>query len=173
MSYRRPKNIREHVVKATLKEHTKSDVGFVPCSRVSSNCKCCKSAIPGNSFQSTVTKEQFKIFSEVNCKSKNLIYLLTCQCGIQYVGQTITPFNIRLNNHRSFNKTKKNCPVNRHLESTGHLFQNIKCQIIEMNEDWDEKTRDAREMFWIHQLCVLEPNGLNERDQMKFKPKKK
>ncbi len=111
--------------------------------------------------------------SEVSCKTENLIYLLTCECKLQYVGQTKTAFNLRINNHRSFYNNKRNCPLTRHLVSTGHSFENIRFQIIETNQHWDDATRDAREMFWIHQLCVLEPNGLNERDQMSFKKKGK
>ena len=38
---------------------------------------------------------------EVHCKLQNYIYLQTCtHCGIQYVGESITPLNLRVNNHR-------------------------------------------------------------------------
>ena len=38
---------------------------------------------------------------EVRCKLQNYIYLQTCtHCGIQYVGESITPLNLRVNNHR-------------------------------------------------------------------------
>ena len=123
-----------------------------------------------STFQSTVTQETFTIYSNSSCKTKNCIYLLTCGiCKIQYVGQTITSFNKRLNNHRSWCTTGKNCPVTRHVKSKGHSFDSIKFQIIDQNDHWNSDTLDQRENFWIHQLCTLEPGGLNERDENKIK----
>ena len=173
MAFRRPKSLRDILVRSKVNcQSPSSPGGYVACKR--SNCKCCKEVTPGSVFQSSVTKEKYTIFSTVSCKTENCIYLLTCgTCNIQYVGQTTTTFNLRLNNHRSFNKTEKNCPVTRHLKSTGHLYGDMKIQIIEENLQWDETTRDLREKFWIHQLCTLEPSGLNERDPKKYKKSKK
>ena len=44
---------------------------------------------------------------EVHCKIRNYIYLLTYKnCGIQYVGESITPVNLGMNVHR---KGKSDC----------------------------------------------------------------
>ena len=38
---------------------------------------------------------------KIHCKIRNYIYLLTCKiCGIQHVGESITPVNLRMNIHR-------------------------------------------------------------------------
>ena len=42
-----------------------------------------------------------RIFHDLSCKSKLLIYLTRCRiCRIQYIGKSETEFNIRLNNLR-------------------------------------------------------------------------
>ena len=171
MAYRRPKSLRDILVRATIKKDSPENPGggYTPCRRVTSNCMCCKAANTSSTFQSSVTKQKYKIYCKTSCKTSNCIYLLTCgTCNIQYVGQTQTPFNERLNKHRSCDTTNKNVPVTRHLRSTGHAFSNIKFQIIEQNSAWDTPTRERRENFWMHQLRTLEPNGLNERDQKNF-----
>jgi hypothetical protein len=48
-----------------------------------------------------------KIFCNVNCKTANVVYLLDCHvCGSQYVGESVQPFNKRMNGHR-IDLTKK------------------------------------------------------------------
>jgi hypothetical protein len=40
----------------------------------------------------------YKIFCNVNCKTPNVVYLLGCHvCGSQYVGESVQPFNKRMN----------------------------------------------------------------------------
>ena len=170
-AYRRPKSLRDILVKANIKKKSNSSPGgYTRCNRT--NCLCCKAALTESTFQSAVTQEKFTIYSHASCKTQNCIYLLTCGiCKIQYVGQTITPFNKRLNNHRSWCTTGKNCPVTRHVKSKGHPFKNFKFQIIDQNVNWSNDTLDQRENFWIHQLCTLEQGGLNERDENKIKKK--
>ena len=109
----------------------------------------------------------------IKAMTENSIYILTCDtCGIQYVGETMDKFNIRLNNHRSSYKTNKNCPLTRHLHSTKHPFDNVTFQIIEVNTEWDTTARRRRENFWIHQLHTLEPDGLNEKDKKRYRKDK-
>ena len=88
------------------------------------------------------------------------------------MGKTETSFNKRLNNHRSFYRTNKNCPLTRHLKSTGHAFDNVKFQLIEQNSAWETDALELRENFWMHQLRTLEPDGLNEHDPIKFQSQK-
>ena len=170
-AYRRPNSLRDILVKANIKKKSNpSPGGYTRCNRT--NCLCCKAELTERTFQSTATQEKFTIYLNFSCKTKNCIYLLTCGvCKIQYVGQTITTFNMRLNNHRSWCRTGKNCPVTRHVKSKGHPFDSFKFQIIDQSEELSSDTLDQRENFWIHQLCTLEPGGLNERDENKIKKK--
>ena len=52
----------------------------------------------GTHFRSNVTGERFRIKQEINCRSKNIIYLVTCRaCGKQRVDRT-TAFQSRISN---------------------------------------------------------------------------
>ena len=173
IAYRRPKNLKDILVTSKVKKQETSKFGcYKQCGR--SNCKCCKAANTDHSFSSTVTKQRYNNYVTSNCKTENSIYILTCgTCKLQYVGETETEFNIRLNNHRSFYTKGRNCPITRHLLRTGHTFDNITFQIIEVNQNWDSERRKQRERFWMHQLRTLGPDGLNERDEKQFYPKPK
>ena len=173
MAYRRPKNLKDILVSSKVSKREISTIGgYKQCGR--GNCKCCKVANIETQFISTVTKKNYNIFITSNCKTQNCIYVLTCgTCKLQYVGETETPFNIRLNNHRSFYTKERNCPITRHLLRAGHDFENVTFQIIEKNQNWDTQGRQKRERFWMHQLRTLEPYGLIERDEKRFQSKSK
>ena len=81
-----------------------------------SNCKLCKSLVVSNRVTSSVTGRQYDCIippgSEVNCKSSNLIYLLSCNnCKLQYVGQTVQPLHKRANGHRSGRLGQTGCKL--------------------------------------------------------------
>ena len=66
-----------------------------------------------------------KLKRQTNCKSANVIYLITCtQCGKQYVGETKRALNERMNGHRS-DWTKRRfqrSPVAEHFHLQNHDF---------------------------------------------------
>ena len=68
-----------------------------------SKCRCCQSLDNDPIYTSYSTGRRF-IFNKkgnFNCKSSNLIYLISCKkCGLQYVGQTRQALHCRLNGHR-------------------------------------------------------------------------
>ena len=120
-----------------------------------------------STFASKVTNKQFKIFSTVNCKSSNVIYILECSvCGLQYVGESKQPFHKRLNGHRSDLTKKVFLPVSQHFRLPDHSlndFDSMKILIIEHNCDWRDSQREARESFWIKELCTFHPKGINKK----------
>jgi hypothetical protein len=53
-------------------------------------------------FHNKPTGKEYTIFCNVNCKTPNVVYLLVCHvCGSQCVGESVQPFNKRMNGHRS------------------------------------------------------------------------
>ena len=47
----------------------------------------CQVQEENNQFKSFQTKEQYRIRQDINCKSENVKYLVTCKrCGLQGVG---------------------------------------------------------------------------------------
>jgi hypothetical protein len=96
----------------------------------------------------------------VNCKTPNVVYLLDCHvCGSQYVGESVQPFNKRMNGHRSDLTKKTLLPVSQHFVSvlwsadvTVKEVNHIRCFAIDIAKDFILLTcRPAME-----HLCVLQ-----------------
>jgi hypothetical protein len=93
-------------------------------------------------FHSKTTGKEYKIFCDVNCKTPNVVYLLDCHvCGSQYIGESVQPFNKRMNGHRSDLTKKTLLPMSQHFVSLGHSlddFVRSKIYIIDHNPSWKE-----------------------------------
>ena len=138
-------------------------------------CKTCPSLNTTAKVTSNITNRTYNCINKestnASCKSQNLIYLLTCNiCNQQYVGETATQMNIRMNTHRS---SKSGCE---HV--INHKNQCVDCdfsfQILEklVGTGYDNdglldsditKLRQTREDVWIKRLRTLYPYGLNEK----------
>ena len=176
--FRRPKNLKDILVRSKFKHPEQSQPkGCAPCKK--NRCINCKHVKDTKSFRSITTNCNFKIFHDVNCKSDWVIYLMECKnCNLQYVGKSKTPFNIRLNNHRSHVKKKHlSCMVTKHYTngSTCNFNQHADFTIIErmrfaddknttMEEEKKLSTLQRRETFWQSKLQTFLPNGLNKRE---------
>ena len=129
-------------------------------------CLTCKQILDTQTFNSHSTGTEYTIFCNVNCKTSNVVYLLQCKCGKQYVGESEQPFHKRMNGHRSDYQCKPDLPLSRHLRSPGHTkadLNRLTIKIIDHNSAWSKEDRLARERFWIRKLTTLAPNGINEK----------
>ena len=100
------------------------------CGRNCVNCKYLKEKV--EYFNSYVTKRRYKVRQNVNCQSKNVIYLFTCKkCKKQGVGETIC-FKSRMANYGSCIKNKKiSCNIDKQfIEETNHSIEDFDVQII-------------------------------------------
>lgn len=73
--------------------------GFFPCwkfavcySNKNKDWKMCQ-------FKSNVTARVYDINTFITWTSQNVVYLLICPCGLQYVGHTIRAMNVRIKDH--------------------------------------------------------------------------
>lgn len=100
VSYKRPHNLRDMLVKATFNYEENlwnNNIGCSPCQR----CSWCKNVETTTIFKSRATGQEFQIYHPVNCKSEWIIYLAECKkCKVQYCGKAETKLNIRFNNNR-------------------------------------------------------------------------
>ena len=177
MAFKRNKNLKDMIGQKTLlnnkvvrKKPIKTHKGLCsPCNSHGNNI-CCKQIRNTDEFQNNGTKEKFKIFHRVNCRSKFVIYLLECiLCMIQYVGKSEWPMNIRMNKHRNDALKEDAIPICRHFNQCSHNFRDhARFTIIEQLNDQGKslqtmrKILEARENFWIKRLGTLAPNGLNQ-----------
>jgi len=106
VAYRRPKNLRDLLVKANVASTTKEPPGNYRCG--SSRCKTCPALLTTKEFVSHITGEKHLLKNKVTCKSSNVIYMIQCAlCGQQYVGETGQPLHARMNNHRAYITQKR------------------------------------------------------------------
>ena len=120
-----------------------------------------------SSYTSKVTGKQYNIFYSVNCKSANIIYISECSvCDLQYIGESKQPFHKRLNGHSSDLTKKSFLPVNQLFRLSDHSledFNKMKILVIEQNCLRSDIQRENRERFWIKELRVSHPDGINSK----------
>jgi hypothetical protein len=98
--FRRSENLKDNLVRSKLRREEKSVVGMFKCGK--KKCKICDNVIICATFKSHFERRSFCINHRFDCDSEGIVYLISCKfCGLQYVGNTITPFRSRFNNHKS------------------------------------------------------------------------
>ena len=104
----------------------------------------------------------------ITCKSKFVVYLLKCPCGLGYVGKTSRELKSRISEHKSsIRNSDEKSSVARHFVEAGHKVCSLRFQGIE-KVDLPRRGGDRdklllqREAYWIHTLKTEFPNGLNE-----------
>ena len=119
----------------------------------------------GDNFVSRVTGERYKIRQNINCESKNVIYLVECKkCGKQGVGST-EDFKPRISNYISHILMKRaTCKSVRHFYvAPEHSVKDF--SIKGMQEKARDKILTEFEGYWQTKLVTLEPYGLNGKDE--------
>ncbi|XP_023341082.1 uncharacterized protein LOC111711067 [Eurytemora carolleeae] len=137
--------------------------GVLKCGR--DNCVTCEGLVEGCVFKSSIThtKYSFKPQDPCNCRSRRVIYLVTCQeCHMQYVGKTERGLYERHYEHRK-EVNNESSPLGRHFGKCGE--KNWSIQIIEKCSSSDALSK--REGHWIKELRCLSPDGINIRDEGK------
>lgn len=170
VAFRKPKSLQQYLVKARVNEKNDNSTAISSetpgCYKLhNTNCKLCQVLKESDCFTSSVTGRTYKIKDSINCKSKGVIYLITCgDCKKQYVGETGTPFSIRHYGHRSDVTKKPFLPLSKHFNQGNCSFENISIIGIEVAKV-DVKTRKQREGWWQHQLRTSQPLGINNREE--------
>ena len=73
IAFRRPRNLRDLLVRATLASTLHESPGNRPCGAI--RCKTCPILLATDEFSSHATGEVFKVNTKASCKSSNIIYL--------------------------------------------------------------------------------------------------
>ena len=164
IAFRRPKNLKDLLVHATLSWRANETVGNFRCS--TNRCKTCPILKTTNVFISKATGERFTIKIHATCKTNNIVYLIECRrCGLQYVGESGQPLHKRMNGHR-FDVTHgrvEESPVAAHFRSAGHSEADLSVCVIDRLWTDDVIRRKNRESRWIRTLGTLWPRGMNLR----------
>ena len=117
------------------------------------------------------TKGMFNVFHKLTCTSQYIIYLMQCiLCKIQYVGNSKTPFNLRLNSRRKDVNNPKETPACNHFKIHIHKFpKHYKFTLIEQLTKTSNVSKGTlrlqlqrRENFWVIKFKTLAPKRLNQ-----------
>ena len=168
-AHKRAKNVRDSLVRADCyvpPQHFLSNIpmGNFPCR----NCVHCNAMIKGNHVLHPHSGRKIDVKSIITCKTKFVVYLLKCPCGLCYVGKTKRELKIRISEHKSNIRNKDvKSPVARHFNAVGHEVCSLRFQGIEaiqpLKRGGDRnKFLLQREAWWIHNLQTEHPKGLNE-----------
>ena len=148
----------------------------VPC-HSHGNCKCCH-LIGNNGNENIIEVNGYSIScAPGNCKSKNLIYLATCNlCNQPYTGRTVQWLSKRFNGHRDcykgILKNEQNVDFSTDDYSLGlHLVHEHsitdpqdfdKMYAVQILENCSPALLEKKEHSYIHKYNTLYPHGLNK-----------
>ena len=164
MAFRRPKNLKDMLVRAKINKPVRGSGGCSPCDKP--RCQVCFCIQRTDLFQSKATGSNFTIRQHINCNTTNLIYIIECrQCQVQYVGESRNALRIRFNNHKSSIRHPNTVtPISIHFNLPDHSISDIILTGIDHNPEWNDDERKRKESFWILTLCSKQPVGLNLAD---------
>lgn len=127
------------------------------------HCRACNYITPTANFTSSHNKRTYRVHGNVNCRTTNVIYLITCRhCNLQYVGQTSRSLADRINDHLSYVRTRKtNTPTGLHFNLPGHNINDLQFVGIE-HVPTDSSTLPIIERKWQQLLQTHYPHGINQ-----------
>ena len=115
---RQPKNLKGLLSKAAF--HLDGNNNAPRITKCGHTCETCKSIKDGPTVHFKATDSTFTVKRNMNCESRNVIYLITCSgCGEQYIGETGTPLKTRMTTHRQQIRD----PETRKIAVSGHIAQ--------------------------------------------------
>ena len=133
-----------------------------PCGHA--QCKCCTQLLQTHNLHG------HPLTQHLNCRSKNIVYLLRCRQHpkAQYVGQTTRQLNQRLNSHRAtcLNPgSKATWPLYRHFTSHTHAVEDM---LISPLVSVPKAQLLATEALWINRLSTYRWPGLNSTHSLDY-----
>ena len=196
-SFRRPKTIQNLLIHSKLKSTNLTnnqqvdnifEGGCKPCDK---SCVLCRHFLKTTeTFTSFHSNTIYNIKSNINCDTKNVIYLINDKvCNISYVGCTSDSAKVRFGNHKSHIKHRHStCEVSTHFINNQHihsldrssdinynqsLSEHLEIIIIEhvdvggVRESYDRlRICKVREGYWQNQLRTMESyGGMNVRHE--------
>ena len=129
-------------------------------------CETCPRLKEGKTFTSTHTGRTYRIWNRFTCKSKFLVYLITCtRCSMQYVGMTTNTMMERHRGHRR-EVQELSTPLRRHFARCG--IANLCLRMIARVKEEEQEALEIAEGAWIARLGTMNTmGGLNSRDEVK------
>ena len=134
-------------------------------------CKTCDVLNTGSTFTSSLTKKYYctRSFEDINCKSSNLLYGITCShWRLIYVGETKGRLNKRISSHRFQIVHNGKQLLYQHFDLPNHSILSMGVIVIEKiyhhtnSPNLSTHYRRERKEFWIKELGTASPYGCND-----------
>ncbi len=175
ISYRRNKNLADHLVRAKCSkpqqnDRPKQNPNIRPCN-TPWYCKFCPKRDSQTHFKSSITKRSYKN-PPYTCNTRNVVYLITCSlCKKQYVGETYRSFKDRMIEHERYVKRKYYTEATGvHYNLAGHRLGHMNYEVIYClwkKPEPNDPIRVQHEIKWMNQLKTFKPEGLNDKGKAK------
>lgn len=170
--WRRNTNLKEQLCPAILpvdplNTFAASSSSLQPGHYKCGHCNVCDITMEITEFTHRGTTYIFQ--HRTTCGSMNVVYVISCPCGLLYVGKTIRTFRTRIREHSSRLKCKTlEAPLVQHCLNQGHIFEQLRCFVIDhvhiaMRGRTIDETLLWKEQKWIFTLNTAYPSGLNIR----------
>ncbi|CAJ0953503.1 unnamed protein product [Ranitomeya imitator] len=130
-SFRRNRNLRDELVASDVGSArrdlqttlSRPSLGNFPCL----GCACCNNMLKGAYFYHPHTGKKYEIRKRYTCKSNFVVYVLSCPCGLYYVGETTMEIKARISKHKSTIRTNRiELPVPKHFHEFGHSVNQLR-----------------------------------------------
>lgn len=156
--------------KRKIGQHLRSR-GSSPCG----SCSVCQMMTKMEEIKNPVNGRIFKIWNHYNCRTKAVVYVLRCPCGLLYVGETKNEMRVRLQKHLStIRLAQRDKDLGKILPPVAEHFlrkhngdpQGLTAGVLEQvtlgirGGDLKKRLRQ-KETSWIYRLTSRTPDGLN------------
>ncbi|XP_075448371.1 calcium uptake protein 2, mitochondrial isoform X1 [Ascaphus truei] len=141
--------------------------GNVSCGR--GRCLTCKHLTKSNKFTSHSNGTSYEIKDHINCLTEYVVYLISCECGTQYIGRTSRALSTRFLEHRRniINGCQTHSLSRHFCTSHNKNPKSLSVMGIEfippsyMGGDRFQKLC-TRETYWMYILDTTYPKGHND-----------
>lgn len=171
--YRRPPTLRDMLALSVVDPPVIKESrifsfmsGFYACGKYPA-CRQCKHNLKKRKeFIASATNKKYQIKNLITCDTVGVVYMLQCDCRLQYVGRTSRPMGVRIAEHvNNIKRGLKTQNVSKHFR----IFHNRDPRCLKfwglekVNKHWRGRNYIRQliqhESLWI--LEILVPRGLN------------
>lgn len=142
---RQPQNLKSLLCSAKYIEETNKIFKVTKCGQ---KCKTCEILQEGTFVNFNKAQVTFHVKNDFTCISTNVIYVITCSCGYQYIGSTQN-LRMRMNVHRQHlrDESLRILNVSKHI----HCCSKGKFQVFPFYQMYtnDKSLREAKEQYFI------------------------
>ncbi|XP_071983474.1 uncharacterized protein [Engystomops pustulosus] len=121
---RKARNLKDILVKSHFKRQGDSTGGKkLTGSFACGNCNICQYMLPSNEFEDPIDGKRHHLKHYINCRTRNVVYAITCSCPKVYIGQTSQELRKRIQKHLSTISTaRRDIGKDRSLTSVASHF---------------------------------------------------